>query len=646
MSSVLLGVALKSIVVLGAAWVAALVARQLSAAARHSIWNAAMLALLALPLLSLSLPALHVAAADRVWEMTAGVTFVSDAFGRPESATVEVKADGSRSSKPAPWHPDWGLTAALIWAAGAAAGYARLTVAVVAMRRLRLVSKAVEEDFAPLSREMGIRRQVRVLETAAGSMPMTFGWMRPAIFLPADASKWSAERRRAVLLHELAHVRRGDVATQFLARLAVSLYWWNPLAWTAWREFLKMRERAADDLVLDAGTRASDYARHLLEVARSAAACGSRVAVAMAQPSQLEGRVTAILDARVNHTAPGRAAAAAMVLAAIAVVAPVAAIHAQDVQDTQTLPADVDAAIRVAMSEKNFETLDRVAAGFIKIRQYETAQKVLEAALAVRSSVAGEQSATYADGLVKLGDLGQSRGKGNPKAYYEKAVALGDRPATAPALLYLGIVSLRKEPTKAADYLQRAINADSRGPKVAEAMAWMGAALGVQGNNSEAESMFSRAASMGAEESPGHALVMEMFAHFLTEQGRKEEAEALQARALQIRKEHFASLSPKVTDSGAPLRIGGDTKPPSVATKVEPEYSLEARVDKIQGAVMMQVVIGTDGKPGNMTLTRGIGYGLDEKALEAVVKWRFNPGTKGGVAVPVIASIQVNFRLL
>jgi TonB family protein len=420
------------------------------------------------------------------------------------------------------------------------------------------------------------------------------------------------------------------------------LYWWNPLTWAAWREFLKMRERAADDLVLDTGTCASEYAHHLLEVARSATVFASGVAaVAMAQSSRLEGRLMAILDGRVNRKSPGRAAAVVIVLAAIALVAPVAAIHAQD---TQTLPADVDATIRVATSEKNFEMLDRVAAGFIKVRQYDTAQKVLEAALAIRSTVAGEGGAVYAEGLVKLGDLALPRNRA--KDYYEKAVALGDRPATAPALLYLGIIAFRTEPAKAIDYLQRSVAADSRASTVAEAMAWMGNARQIQGDTAEAESLLSRAASMETGTSPSHALVMEMWAHFLGDEGRKEEAEALQARSFQIRQQHFASLSPKAVDNERPLRIGGETKPPTVASKVEPEYTLEARVAKIQGEVIMNVVIGTDGTPGNMTLHRGAGYGLDEKAIEAVTKWRFHPGTKGGVAVPVIATIQVNFRLL
>ena len=81
---------------------------------------------------------------------------------------------------------------------------------------------------------------------------MTFDLLRPAVLLPSDSAGWPDSRRRAVLLHELAHVRRGDAATQLLARVALAFHWGNPLAWTAWGEFLKERERAADDLALNA----------------------------------------------------------------------------------------------------------------------------------------------------------------------------------------------------------------------------------------------------------------------------------------------------------------------------------------------------------------------------------------------------------
>src|SRR5204863_2090776 len=125
---------------------------------------------------------------------------------------------------------------------------------------------------------------------------------------------------------------RGDVATHLLARTALALHWWNPVAWVAWREFLKERERATDDLVLSAGARASDYAAHLLEVARSfrSGPATAWAAVAMARGSQLEGRLLAILDSGVRRGAARRLAPLAAVLLAVALVAPFAALDAQE----------------------------------------------------------------------------------------------------------------------------------------------------------------------------------------------------------------------------------------------------------------------------------------------------------------------------
>jgi protein TonB len=97
---------------------------------------------------------------------------------------------------------------------------------------------------------------------------------------------------------------------------------------------------------------------------------------------------------------------------------------------------------------------------------------------------------------------------------------------------------------------------------------------------------------------------------------------------------------------GGPYRIGGGVSPPSVILKVEPEYSEEARKAKFQGTVILFVVVDEKGNPRELKVIRPLGLGLDQKAIEAVEKWKFRPGMKDGKPVAVQATIEVNFRLL
>jgi TonB family protein len=97
---------------------------------------------------------------------------------------------------------------------------------------------------------------------------------------------------------------------------------------------------------------------------------------------------------------------------------------------------------------------------------------------------------------------------------------------------------------------------------------------------------------------------------------------------------------------GGVYRIGGGVSPPVPIFKPEPEYSEEARKAKFQGAVLLAIVILPDGSTSNIRVIRPLGLGLDEKAIEAVQKWRFRPSLKDGKPVAVSANVEVNFRLL
>jgi carboxyl-terminal processing protease len=168
--------------------------------------------------------------------------------------------------------------------------------------------------------QVGLRRRVRLVQSPRRSMPMIWGFFRPTLLMPDDAGTWPEATWRAVLRHELEHVRRWDCLTGLLARVACALHWFNPLAWLALEQARSERERACDDRVLGAGEEPSDYAEQLLMIAS-----GGRsrvfplaVALAMAAPSRIEQRLCAILDPRRSRRGltPGRLGLAA-VLAAV-----------------------------------------------------------------------------------------------------------------------------------------------------------------------------------------------------------------------------------------------------------------------------------------------------------------------------------------
>ena len=189
---------------------------------------------------------------------------------------------------------------------------------------------------------------VRLLRGRPQTMPMAWGLLRPAVLLPEDAEAWPGEQRRAVLTHELAHVKRHDCLTQALAHAACALYWFHPLVWlAAWRLRVE-RERACDDLVLRAGASGPDYADHLLQLARGARAgagpgLGARDGAALAArgPPARDPRPLA-RTARLRSRR-GRLAVAAAALLAVVLGGPRAvgsAVSASTTLAFETLGAD------------------------------------------------------------------------------------------------------------------------------------------------------------------------------------------------------------------------------------------------------------------------------------------------------------------
>jgi TonB family protein len=624
----LAGLALKSTAVLASAFLITVLLRGRSAAIRHLVWTAASAAVLMLPLLSVSLPSLRVplpagAAGPAAFQVFASARLPQEAHSA--QAALPVRKVGTAT--PVDWMP----IVVGIWSAGTLLALGRMFAAWLTLARLRSSAKPFRN---------GGFRGVDVLETPSGSMPMAFGILRSAILLPADASEWSEERRQVVLLHELAHVRRGDVATHLLARLALIAYWWNPLAWFAWRECVKERERAADDLVLNAGTSAPDYARHLLEVARSMqlAPATGWAAVGMVRRSQLEIRLRSILDSRVNRNATGRVSALIAAMAAMVaglLIAPLAAVRAQEVK-RGAVPADVEATIRSAISRNSYQVLEDDAKAAVEGRQFDVAEKLLEAAVGIRSHISSREQGL---GLLKLAELQQRRHESEAaEASYAKAAQmLGEDPKAAPALLHLGASALfKKNYSQAAAYFQHAQQMD---PASGMSLMWSAVVMETQKSNDEADALFRRAVAQQDPKTAEAATIIRVYSNFLRAQGRSEEATALESRIVFIPPFH-------AEPPAGVYRISAGMRPPKVLEKIEPEYSEEAREAKLTGTEVLLVQIGTDGVAHAIQVVRGLGLGLDEAGIDAISQWRFQPGEKEGQPVPVLATIEINFRLL
>ena len=305
---------------LGTAFLAALVLHRRSASVRHLVWSASLGGSLVLAVVVPWSPRMDVTL--KWWRVARPPAVVT----APALATTR---DGLEGSEPAPMQtvvnddaertgrsittmrdrtvPSWltlwltGTTLVLLWGVWGRIGLARI------VRRARRVIdgpwvRAVKETTSSL----GVRRPVTVFVSTEVGAPMTWGARQPVLVVPVESEAWTNDLRRAVAAHELAHVARNDYAMQLMALVACAVYWFHPLAWMVARRMKLAAEKACDDHVLMLGTTGEEYASHLIGIARSARSLrlAGAVAIGMARSSTLEGRIMAVLDSTRLRGAP------------------------------------------------------------------------------------------------------------------------------------------------------------------------------------------------------------------------------------------------------------------------------------------------------------------------------------------------------
>jgi len=356
--------AVKATFVFAATSVALLLMRRSTAATRHRVGTFGLGAALLLPLLSAALPQVNVPILPDVRprprpavaalesfdapgamdaEPASEISWRQLALAVPEKAipaapeeAVAPAASPSESTSPSPSDfsipvaPRSGSSAApslllFAWIAGAAAVVLRLFVGWSRVRQIgreaqpiRDVEWLVERDSA--ARRLDLNRRVELVESEAVPVAMTFGVLRPLLMFGRAARQWAIERRRVVLLHELAHVKRADWPALLLAELAAAVYWFHPLAWWLTRRVRRDAETACDDLVIASGTKPSVYAGHLLGIFRSLGSPAHptpalALGVGGSRPHHFEERLRTILDPHSSHGGESRGQARLAVIA-------------------------------------------------------------------------------------------------------------------------------------------------------------------------------------------------------------------------------------------------------------------------------------------------------------------------------------------
>lgn len=315
---------LKLTAILGAAFLAHLVLRRASAATRHAVWAAAMLGILLLPAVQFIVPPVEVPIAT------------------PLSSQVSYAPSPLTDIPQAPAPLPWPSVLALIWFLGVTIVLARAMAGLWQLRRmLRSARPASSSLLETLRLRMNVSPAVRLVESELVNTPMTFGVFTPVVILPAGAQTWAHDRLEVVLAHELGHVKRGDWASQMMARLACALYWFHPLTWCAERLMRREREHACDDLVVHMGVQPVAYAEHLLDLVRTRSAPAWPAALPMAGMSDIEIRLRALLASGRRRGALSRRAAAIAAAASVCVLLPLAALRAPAQVNTAKLTGTV-----------------------------------------------------------------------------------------------------------------------------------------------------------------------------------------------------------------------------------------------------------------------------------------------------------------
>jgi len=333
---VLIGIALKSLLIAGLTLGLLQVLRSRSAAERSWVAHVGLLALIIMAFAPLVLPTWNVE--------TPALTNQTQAVTPLETPAPAVVSNTPKNIPAVPTAPNVTPTIAatvpsLSPIAAATALYAvpaliLLFITLLALGRLIALRARADvlvdghwlSALARAQRRMGFKHGTALLTSDELASPISWGLVRPVILLNSRAVEATGEAE-AIIAHELAHVARMDWIKLLLARIATALFWFNPLVWMLAREAHQLREEAADDSVLAADIVDTDYAQLLVGVARHECP-GLLLGAHGVAPSKssLARRVARVLDGKSERGPVARSFALGVFTGAVLIAAPLAAL--------------------------------------------------------------------------------------------------------------------------------------------------------------------------------------------------------------------------------------------------------------------------------------------------------------------------------
>jgi TonB family protein len=576
-----------------------------AARVRHAVWTSAVIVMLLLPIWT-------------AWGPKAVLHLL-----KPESAPSQMQPavetiQTSTAARPVLHRAAWSAEnwLAALYLLGLVALLGRLLLGTVRARTL-------------------VRRSRRVagrLTSGSCVTPMTVGWLRPAVILPAGWTQWPQAQLNAVLAHEEEHARRRDPLAQWLSLLNRAVFWFHPLAWWLSRQLSVLAEEACDDAALARGHNPLEYSGYLLDLARRVRESAVRPnIVAMAMPGVfLPRRIRRIASgAPIERVSRRRKACLAAACAAICTAFTGGAVGYETVTQTGGNTAVATTAQDAIVLERGPDStpstphvrlLKRVKT--ITLAQAQTSPAAPNPAAGgiqpaqFAGSVADPTGAVVPNAVVALTNTDTSAGSSattDPNgAYRFESVEPGNYKVT---------VKVPGFKTETQTGIVVASGENHNGGKMFLQLGAMSESVSVTGSRSAPVS--------GARPTGNPANPINTLGPMTT--------------LAPIEPAHGSPPTTRADATGR-IRVGGMVQPANLLNAVKPVYPVDLQQQGIQGTVKFEATISKEGTIAELKLVSGPPM-LVQAALEAVRQWRYRPTQLNGEPVETVTTIDVNFQL-